>query len=319
MLQGALAANTKLQFSGHETFPLRYGWLKKVYDAVRACELKGTDTKIVFDVDDAIAQFGVGKNMVVSMRYWALASGVLEEVRAHLGPYATTRIGRALLDDNGWDPWLEDPNSLWLLHWHFASTPDRTFTWFWVLNHCPHVSFDRGLLVDHLTRLSADRQMKKIAPATLKRDVECFVRTYAQKVGTGSKEDTLECPLTELSLLRSAGHRDGYQLARGPKSTLSAALFAFATIQFWQRAYSSVRTLSFDALFYEPGSPGRVFLLDQESVVDLAIELEVVTDGAIAWSETAGLRQLISRTDPMEIDPMQFLCHAFARANRRAA
>ena len=319
MLHGAYAAGTKLQFSGHETFPLRYGWLKKVYDAVRACELKGIDTKIVFNADDAIARFGVGKNMVVSMRYWALAAGMLEEVRAHLGPYATTPIGQSLLDDNGWDPWLEDPNSLWLLHWNFVSTPDRTSTWHWVFNHCPQSSFDRELIVDHLTRLCADRQMKKIAPATLKRDVECFIRTYVEKAGAGSKEDTLECPLTELSLLRSVGRREGYQLGRRPKSTLSAALFAFATTQFWQRAYSNVRTLSLDALFHESGSPGRVFLLDEESVVGLAIELESVTDGAIAWSETAGLRQLISRAKPMEIDPMPFLSQAFTRANRRAA
>ena len=319
MFQGTPAAATKLQFSGHETFPLRYGWLKKVYDAVRVCELREDDTKVVFSADDAIARFGVGKNMVISMRYWALATGVLKEVRAHLGPYATTPIGQALLDDNGWDPWLENPNSLWLLHWHLASTPDRTSTWYWVFNHCPHASFDRELIVDHLTRLCTDREMKKVAPATLKRDVECFVRTYVEKAGAGSKEDTLECPLTELSLLRSVGRREGFQLARGPKSTLSAAVFAFATTLFWQRSHSKVRTLSLDALFHEPGSPGRVFLLDEESVVDLAIELEAVTGGAIAWSETAGLRQLISRADLLEIDPLTYLRQAFAHTDRRAA
>ena len=319
MFQGALAPTTKLQFSGHETFPLRYGWLKKVYDAVRVCEQARDDTKAVFSAEDAIARFGVGKNMVVSMRYWALATGILKEVRAHLGPYETTPIGQALLDDNGWDPWLEDPNSLWLLHWHLASNPGQTSTWYWVFNHCPHATFDRELIVDHLARLCADRQMKKVAPATLKRDVECFVRTYVEKAGAGSKEDTLECPLTELSLLHSVGRKDGYQIARGPKSTLSAAVFAFATTQFWQRSYPNVRTLSLDALFHDPGSPGRVFLLDEESVVDLAIELESATDGAIAWSETAGLRQLISRANLKEIDPLPCLPHAFAHGDRRAA
>ena len=319
MLQNALAADVKLQFSGHETFPLRYGWLKKTYDAVRTCELKQTDTKTVFSADDAIARFGVGKNMVASMRYWAFAAGILEEVRAHLGPCTTTPIGQALLDDDGWDPWLEDPNSLWLLHWHFASTPDRTSTWFWVFNHCSHATFGREFLVDHLSRLSTERHMKKVAPATLKRDVECFIRTYVQKASDDFMEDTLECPLTELSLLRTVGRKEGYHLARGPKTTLSPALFAFATAQYWQRQYPNVRTLSFDALFYGPGSPGRVFLLDEESIVDLAIELEVASDGVIAWSETAGLRQLICRANPTEIDPMPFLSEAYSDANRWAA
>lgn len=318
-VQTDIDAETKLQFSGHETFPLRYGWLKKTYDAVRSCERDGGNTKIVFNADDAIAQFGVGKNMVVSMRHWALAAGILKEVRTHLGPYVTSPIGQALFADDGWDPWLEDPNSLWLLHWQFASTPDRTSTWYWVFNHCPHASFDRSLLVEHLTRLCVERAMKKVALATLKRDVECFIRTYVEKAGGGLKEDTLECPLTELALLQPVGRRDGYQLTRGPKSTLHPGLFAFATTQFWRRTYPDVRTLSLDALFHEPGSPYRVFLLDEESIVDLAIELEAVTEGKIAWSETAGLRQLISRASPEEIDPMPYLTHVFPKISRRAA
>lgn len=318
-MRGTIDADTKLQFSGHETFPLRYGWLKKTYDALRRCERDGVDTKTVFNTDHAIAEFGVGKNMVVSMRYWALAAGIINEVRAHLGPYETSALGRALLDDRGWDPWLEDPTSLWLLHWQFASTPQRTSTWYWVFNHCPHATFDRAMVTEYLTQLCTERAMKKVAPATLKRDVECFVRTYVEKDGGGSKEDTLECPLTELGLLRKVGRREGFQLARGPKGTLAPAMFAFATIQFWQRTHANARTLSLEALFHEPGSPGRVFVLDEESVVDQAMELEVVTDGAISWSETAGLRQLIGRDAAENLKPEEFLGRAFSKKKRRAA
>ena len=39
MARGPLFQDTyRPQFSGHETFPLRYGWLKKAFDAVRATE-----------------------------------------------------------------------------------------------------------------------------------------------------------------------------------------------------------------------------------------------------------------------------------------
>jgi hypothetical protein len=51
-------------FSGHETFPFRYPWLKKGYDAVRA-------DRNVFQRDDAITTLGVGKNMVqLSLRVY---------------------------------------------------------------------------------------------------------------------------------------------------------------------------------------------------------------------------------------------------------
>ena len=44
----------KPQFSGHETFPLRYGWLKKAFDAVSETEDQ-EENKYVFAAEDAIA------------------------------------------------------------------------------------------------------------------------------------------------------------------------------------------------------------------------------------------------------------------------
>src|SRR5579885_1940203 len=62
-----------LAFSGHETFPFRYAWLKKGLDAA-------ADDPAVFRRDEALTALGVGKNMVRSIRHWCLAAGVIEEV-----------------------------------------------------------------------------------------------------------------------------------------------------------------------------------------------------------------------------------------------
>jgi len=318
MNNAAFPAEMKPQFSGHETFPLRYGWLKKVYDAVRANESQHIDTKLVFSADEAIAQFGVGKNMVVSMRYWALATGTLAEVRAHLGPYETTEVAARIFAEEGLDPWMEDPTTLWYLHWHLASTPERTSTWYWVFNHCPYATFDRPLVVEHLGQICAERNLK-VAKATLKRDVECFVRTYVERPGSGTKEETLECPLTELSLVRAAGRRDSFQIMRGAKATLNRGLFAYAIAMYWQRSHRAARTLSFNSIMHEPGSPGRVFALDEDSLANYLMGLDSETDGAIVWSETAGMRQLVCTIDPGEIDRQALLLAAYNRRHRKAA
>ena len=299
--------DTKLQFSGHETFPLRYGWLKKVYDAVKENEVKKKDTKLVFASDDAIARFGVGKNMVSSMRYWALSAGVIEEVKPHLGPYKTTDLANMILAEDGEDPWMEDPTSLWFVHWRLAATPERNSTWYWVFNHCSHPAFDRSSVVEYLHRLCSERGLKKVAAATLKRDVECFARTYMEKPGGGTVDDTMECPLTELALIESTAQKEGMRLVRGAKPTLTPGMFAFATAEFWIRNHKNVATLSFDALLLEPGSPGRVFLLDEGALLDLINGLEEATSGAISWSETAGLKQLIC-TDLLSLaSPNEYL------------
>lgn len=70
MRKNTSSAIATVHFSGHETFPLRQMWLKKVYDRADSF---GYIHKSTFTNEDAIAKFGVGKNMVASIRHWALA------------------------------------------------------------------------------------------------------------------------------------------------------------------------------------------------------------------------------------------------------
>ena len=124
---------TSYSFSGHETFPFRYPWLKKGFDAVR-------EDPTVFQRDDAITTLGVGKNMVRSIRHWCLAAGLIEEAREEgerfTGTLKATEFGEWIFDDEkGLDPYLEDPATLWLLHWQIASNPRRATTWFWTFSY----------------------------------------------------------------------------------------------------------------------------------------------------------------------------------------
>ena len=51
--------------------------------------------------------------------------------------------------------------------------------------------------------------------------------------------------------------------------------------------------MSFENATYAPGSPGRVFLLDEEEIVERLERLEQTSAGDVVWSETAGMRQII--------------------------
>ena len=77
MIRGPLSnLGYKGQFTGHETFPLRHLWLRKVHDEVTKNE-RGAE-KGIFSNPESIVTFGLGKNMVSSMRHWALACGIIE-------------------------------------------------------------------------------------------------------------------------------------------------------------------------------------------------------------------------------------------------
>lgn len=283
------------QFSGHETFPLRYGWLKKVFDRV-AETAEDSANRIACWGDDAIARFGVGKNMVASMRHWAKAARIIEEPETN--SVRTTKLGHLLFGPNGLDPWMEHPATLWLIHWQLAGRPEKT-TWFWAFSHYPAITFERDKLEKLLARFIRDRGWPPIAAKTLKNDTACFTRTYVarQPSGKAGHDDALESPLTELGLIKAIGKKDGFRFVRGPKTTLSDGVFAYALIDFWARYAPNAATLSFEAVAHEPGGPGRVFLFDEDDVADRLAALDDATGGALRWSETAGLKQVVRNID----------------------
>ena len=289
----------KPQFSGHETFPLRYGWLKKAYDAIEKRD-GDPDSKTAFTNEGAIAHFGVGKNMVSSMRHWATMSGIIAD-----GPTSNalviTELGRKLFGRDGHDPYMEHPASFWLIHWNLVGRPEKT-TWYWSFNNFPGSTFERDRLVKALEKVANDRAWPRVSATTIRRDVECFLRTYVarQTSANASPEDTLESPLAELGLIKAIGKRDGFRFVRGPKSTLGDGVFLYALIEFWKN-YTSAQTLSFEAIAHEPGSPGRVFKLDENDIADRLLGLEEFTGGAFSWSETAGMKQ-VQRQEPLDIE-----------------
>ena len=303
------------KLSGHETFPLRYGWLKKAFKAVSDAEKRGSDRSI-FLADDAIARFGVGKNMVASMRHWAASAGVIEE---SAGRAAATPLGLRVFGDGGLDPYMEDPATTWLVHWQLCGNPRKT-TWFWAFNNYPGAYFERDMLVKGLEKLAKDRDWARASTATIKKDVACFVRTYVSQPPSkkASHEDTLESPLTELGLIRPVGRRDGYRFVRGRKPTLGAGVFCYAVTNFWSR-YSTARTLSFESLAHEPGSPGRVFLLDENELADRLFDLEEASGGLYRWSETAGLKQLIRERDVSNEEALDFIEADYGSKKRKDA
>ncbi|SEG70918.1 Protein of unknown function [Methylobacterium sp. 190mf] len=287
----------RLQFAGHETFPLRYGWLKKAFDAVERS--KPGETKQIFNNERAISDFGVGKNMVLSIRHWALASGMLSWDDEGLGEIRPTQIGRLILEQ---DPYLEHPGSLWLIHWNLASTPGRAATWYYAFNEFNEPFFSRDLLRQRLMRRCDElREAKRlnetrITEMTLKRDVDCFIRTYAVRTAGGSRvafeDGGLESPLTELSLVQIHDASGSFQLRRGPKTTLPDQVFAYALVAFWREFYPTRRELSLEAIAHEPGSPGRVFLLDEDATSERLARLDEITAGKLRWDESTGLRQV---------------------------
>lgn len=281
-------------FSGHETFPLRYGWLQKAYREVSSAS-SPKDAVHVFRDPESIARFGVGRNMVGAIRYWATGAGIIDETNEGL---LTTWLGDMLFGEDGVDPYLEEDSSLWLLHWHLAARPRLTSA-YWLFNEFRGGSFVRQDIVAALLTLAQECAWSRVASTTVDRDLQCLLRTY---VGGRGSSDAGDSVLAELGLIRPMDKQRS-RLSRGRKPSLPDAVFLFCLNEFWENFASAQSTMSFENAAYAPKSPGRVFLLDEEDIVERLERLEEVSGGTFAWSETAGLRQIIrssKRTTPHE-------------------
>lgn len=288
-------------FSGHESFPIRFTWLAK---AVRHCEPEAH--RDLFSRPDAMVRLGVGKNMVRAMRSWALATEVVESDAASgkTARFRPTAIGRLLFGEGGADPFMEDPATVWLVHWSLASNR-RLGTWYWAFNEVREIEFERGQLVRHLHRASRDMAGRQIAEETIERDVDCFLRTYVPSDPDKrlSREELLDCPLTELGLIRRAG-TGSFTFVRGRHDSLPDEVFAYCLLLFWSRTAAHADSLLFEDVAYSQASPGQVFKLTENALVDRLHQLERTTDAALRYDDTSGLRQVFR---DKEVDPVCLL------------
>lgn len=288
----ALQDKIEAHFSGHETFPLRQMWLKK---AVDKADTDGRLAKEVFSDERAIADFGVGRNMVSAIKHWALACDVMAEddSRRH---FNLTAAGRQVFEAGGLDPFSESPVSAWYAHWCLAGRGTRATTWYWLFNVFSAQAFTREEALPSLMKFAATITVgKKLSTATLVRDLDTCLRGYAPRSATASVEESAESMLAELGLLQEE-RKGTFTFRRGPKSTLPDALFAWALLDYWMRNRRAESSLTFETAAYAQGSPGRVFKLDEESVAERLFALSDLTNGKLRWSDTSGLRQ-VHRSD----------------------
>ena len=270
-----------LKFSGHESFVIRYGWLPKLYDAL-------TDSPDVFSSDErAILTLGLGRNMVKSIRFWGDALGLTEQTGRQVAP---TTIARRLLDPAaGRDPYLEDVDSLWRLHW-LLTTRARLGAWSTLFMDMRDVVVPRQRLVIAVTG-RAEALGSRISPGTATAHVDILVRSYdaGRSEGVPVLEDALGCPLQELDLVReeSVLGTPTLRLSRGPKPTLGVPAFAFAVHDFWTRTAPGSAAISLRSLMLSRRSPGMVFALDEsglherlDALCAAAGGLELRDDGA---------------------------------------
>ena len=290
-------------FARHETFHPRYGWFRKSYEVA-------SENSDAFTDPNATVELGVGKNMVKAIRFWGTAAKLIEDDQASPNRRASgmipTPFGRMLFDsETGWDPYMEDPGTLWLLHWRLLSPPCRVPVWWIAFNEFHAVEFDADELeLASLSGVDAVAEWSRPHPSTVRKDVTALVRTYAptERSSRTSIDDILDCPLRELGLITRSQATGRYRFTLGTKPTLPSAVVAHAVLDYISSIDPGANTALLSRLAGEPGSPGRAFRLSEAELADALLPaVEFLSDGGLSLASPAGTAQLAWDRDPSEL------------------
>lgn len=257
-----------MRFSGHESFVCRYAWLPKAYREI------DNNPAIFTDIELAIVRLGVGKNMVRSIRFWVEVMGIA--VQQPDRSFELAPFGQAIFADAGFDPFLQDVRTIWLLHWNMsARVEDPLFAWDFLLNKWPYPELTRSEALAAFVRES-QRLNAPHSEVTLSQHLDVFLRTYISAGNTKNAfEDSLDCPLAELELLQTVGERrvdssgrrePVYAFRREAKPEITTTLFEYCLDSYWQQRHAREATLTYRDVATVPGSIGQVFKLPEDDI-----------------------------------------------------
>jgi hypothetical protein len=268
---------TKYTFSGHDSFQCRQLWLKKGYDFV----LEGNS----FNEEEAVVKLGVGKNMVSSIRFWMKAFNVLDN-KDNL-----TEFGNRLFDDkNGYDPFLEDEASLWLLHYQlvkngFASIFKIIFNEY----RKEKLYFNKEMFVNYLKRIAENNPDLNFNENTLAKDFIVFTNIYKSDNESKNIEDSFSGILSEIELLKSNanGKDELFFIESSERDNLPVSVVLYAILD--NANYGN--SIGLNSLEFDYNSPGSIFALNRLGLLNKISDL-VEDHKDITFTDQAGIKEL---------------------------
>ncbi|GGY07765.1 hypothetical protein GCM10007160_38950 [Litchfieldella qijiaojingensis] len=275
-----------MRFGGHETFPVREGWLHK------GLKLINNDQEAFSDpyVADAL---GVGRNMAKSIRHWLIATGLAETQPSQKGKkgkiMVPTELGKLI--------WKHDPYFLqigtWIaLHINLVNNPEEAQSWQWFFSRYSTQRFDRISCSEALKRHVDASSQRSPALRTLQRDVACLLSTYAVPVPNehADPEDASDSPFRRLGLLTYFRDSHLYRRNEIDVATIPAEMLGYALCV--SNALKEGDLPLREACFVE-GGLGRCLQLGLDAFIDVVEKAEAeLPEGAVRVIGSAGERNL---------------------------
>ena len=279
-----------MKIRAHESFYLRKGWLQKGAKNI----IK--NNRIFNDKDsNACDVLGIGVNMVKSLKYWLIATGVAaERTEMNKKVMGLTDLGELI---NIYDKFYEEIGTNMIIHYKLATNADDATAWYWLFNEYDANVIDKEQFVHEFGQYvkynkkeneTVDKKEKIYSD-----EFNCIIKTYISSDKEDDPEETKICPLSELGLLSLDDVKKKEYRKTSPILDDIHPLVAYAIIC---DMFSGKRQIKISEICNEKGSFGKVFNMSRTSVI-LVLD-KIAKLGYIKLNRTAGL-DVINIIHPM--------------------
>jgi len=174
----------KYRFSGHETFVCRYTWLPKAVQPFRRIPgffpMKTRPWSLSESAKTWSAPFVLGWGLRCHRECFQPRR---ERFQLHRQCFrqtlSVTSFGRAILGEKGFDPYLEDDQTLWFFHWKLSSRIDEPlFAWDFLLNRFHEPEITKSVSIN--CNASANLTDYDLSRTTIEDHLDIFFRPTTQ-------------------------------------------------------------------------------------------------------------------------------------------
>ena len=273
---------SEVRFAGHETFACRATWLHKGLNLI---DRKGLEA---FTKAESVVDLGVGRNMVLAVRYWVNAFGLIDDKGK------STSIARLIVETEegaALDPFLESRDSLWLLHFALVKGGYGTLYPFFFKEFFKRKSsrfFTESEVLRNLISWLKENQIKILSERSLKSDLRVLIDNYCLRGAGQNAEESMTNILIDLNLIRKTTFKSEgevvYELNHLANKSINEPLFACLLMQCFDSSSQSL-----DNLYEELGHP---LVMDREAFIRRIEQVCLSYPELFVYKDDAGLREV---------------------------
>lgn len=280
-----------MAYGQHQSFYLRDRWLSKGLRHI------SEDERFFYD-KEAFEKIGLGKNMVQSLRFWVIATGVVEEKfnDDRKKAYHPSELGKVIYE---YDRFVQFNDTAAIIHYHLSREKEPATIWYWFFNILNETIIPKEEVTNSFIVWVKQEDSKIVSERSLRRDVDCLLKLYTAGQSHNDPEEVIQSPITKLNLVQE---KKGIVYKVNPTlEDIGLTALMYSLLDYSRR--KDIYTITVEEIVSNEGMWGKVFNTTRGMIINALEKLSLHPEYNLTFTRTNNL----DTVRLPKITPLEFL------------